>query len=66
MLLRWGPKAHVDPMRPRLKITQISRLLKISREKVRGILKRCEAGGPASKYRQWAHHQSLNPAMSPS
>ena len=46
MLLRWGPKAHVDPRRPRLKITQISRLLKISREKVRGILKRCEAGGP--------------------
>ena len=46
MLLRWGPKAHVDPMRPRLKITQISRLLKISREKVRGILKRYEVGGP--------------------
>ena len=40
MLLRWGPKAHVDPRQPRLKITQISRLLKMSREKVRGILKR--------------------------
>ena len=46
MLLRWGPKAHVDTKWPQLKVSQISRMLKISREKVRRILKQCEEGGP--------------------
>ena len=61
MLLRWGPEAHVDPMRPRLKITQISRLLKISREKVRRILKQCEAGGPNKDMRTVGAPSKLEP-----